>query len=100
MNLVENTGDLVQEPDWASLFNDVLEVSAAHEHWRVVTSELRDRLLLAAANAHAIQRLITAYVIYDRASREVAEHGSVVKPKRGSTRAIARISPYFTALRE
>ncbi|MGN6771503.1 MAG: head-tail connector protein [Rhizobiaceae bacterium] len=30
----------------------VLEIAAAKEHWRIVTTELRDRQLLAAANGH------------------------------------------------
>jgi P27 family predicted phage terminase small subunit len=100
MNVVENTGAIVPEPDWESLFSDVLEMAAAAEHWRVVTTELRERQLLAPGNAHALQRLVVAYVLYDRAVREVAEHGAVTKPKRGNTRAIARTSPHFTVMRE
>lgn len=100
MNLVENTGGIVPEPEWQSLFSDVLEVSAAGEHWRRVTTELRDRGLMAPGNAHALQRLVVAYVLYDRSLREVAENGAVTKPKRGNTRAIARTSPHFSAMRE
>lgn len=100
MKMVEGTGSAVPAPDWDSLFSDVLEIAAAREHWRVVTTELRDRQLLAAGNAHALQRLVVAYVLYDRAAREVAENGAVTKPKRGNSRAIARTSPHFTVMRE
>lgn len=100
MNLVEETGSIVPEPDWESLFSDVLEISSAAEHWRRITVELRDRKLMAAGNAHALQRLVVAYVLYDRSLREVAEHGAVTKPKRGNARAIARTSPHFAAMRE
>ena len=100
MNVVENTGAVVPEPDWESLFSDVLELAAAKEHWRVVTTELRERQLLAPGNAHALQRLVVAYVLYDRAAREVAENGAVTKPKRGNPKAIARTSPHFTVMRE
>lgn len=100
MNLVEDTGSIVPEPDWESLFSDVLETAAASEHWRRVTTELKDRALMSAGNAHALQRLVVAYVLYDRSLREVAENGAVSKPKRGNTRAIARTSPHFTAMRE
>ena len=86
MKVVENTGATVPEPDWESLFSDVLEIAAAGEHWRIVTTELRERQLLAAGNAHALQRLVVAYVLYDRAAREVAENGAVTKPKRGNSR--------------
>jgi P27 family predicted phage terminase small subunit len=97
---IDGTGAVVREPDWAKLFSDVLEVDAAREHWRIVTTELRDRQLLAAANGHAVQRLICAYLMHDRMYREVAENGVVTKPRRGNSKAIARISPYFSAMRE
>ncbi|HEX8554892.1 MAG TPA: P27 family phage terminase small subunit [Sphingomonas sp.] len=100
MNLVEGTGAIVAEPSWALLLTDDLEQAAAAEHWRRITTELRDRDLLAPANAHAVQRLVLAYIIYDRCSREVADSGAVLKPKRGNPKAIARLSPYFTAMRE
>jgi P27 family predicted phage terminase small subunit len=100
MNVIEGTGQIVPEPDWDALFSDVLEVEAAREHWRVVTTELKDRALMSAGNAHALQRLVVAYVLYDRSLREVAENGAVTKPKRGNSRAIARTSPHFSAMRE
>jgi len=100
MNLVADTGSIVPEPDWESLFNDALEIAAAGEHWRRITTELKDRALMSAGNAHALQRLVVAYVLYDRSLREVAEHGAVTKPKRGNNRAIARTSPHFAAMRE
>jgi P27 family predicted phage terminase small subunit len=100
MDVIEGTGAIVPEPDWQSLFSDVLEIAAAKEHWRIITTELRDRQLLAAANGHAIQRLVCAYLMHDRMYREVAETGVVSKPRRGNNKAIARISPYFTAMRE
>lgn len=100
MNVIEGTGAVVVEPDWESLFSDVLEIAAAREHWRIITTELKDRQLLAAANGHSVQRLVCAYLMFDRMYREVAENGVVSKPRRGNTKAIARVSPYFTAMRE
>ena len=100
MNVVPGTGDIVPEPHWRMLLTDDLEVEAAGEHWRRFTAEMRERGILSPSNGHAIQRLVLAYVIFDRCSREVAEHGAVSKPKRGNPKAIARISPHFTAMRE
>lgn len=102
MNVVsiDGTGEIAPEPDWESLFSDVLEIAAAREHWRIITTELRERQLMAAGNTHALQRLVIAYVLYDRAVREVAEHGAVTKPRRGNSKAIARTSPHFTVMRE
>ena len=82
------------------LLNDDLEIAAAADHWRRITTEMKERGILAPSNGHAIQRLVLAYVIYDRCSREVAEHGAVLKPKRGNPKAISRTSPHFTAMRE
>ncbi|HWM82956.1 MAG TPA: P27 family phage terminase small subunit [Pseudolabrys sp.] len=100
MNVIEGSGAIVPEPDWESLFSDPLEIEAAREHWRVITIEMRDRQLLAAANGHSIQRLVCAYLMFDRMYRQVAENGVVTKPRRGNSKAIARISPFFTAMRE
>lgn len=100
MNVVSGTGEIVPEPHWRMLLTDELEIEAAGEYWRLVTTEMRERNTLSPTNRHAIQRLVLAYVNYDRSSREVAENGAVTKPKRGNTRAIARISPHFTAMRE
>lgn len=97
---IDGTGTIVPEPNWQLLLTDELELEAASEHWRRLTIELKDRDLLAPANAHALQRLVLAYIVYDRCAREVAENGAVTKPKRGNPKAIARLSPYFTAMRE
>lgn len=100
MHAVSDTGKIVGEPDWALLLTDGLEIAAAAEHWRQITTEMKGRDTLAASNGHAIQRLVLSYVLYDRSSREVAENGAVLKPKRGNPKAIARLSPYYTAMRE
>jgi P27 family predicted phage terminase small subunit len=100
MNVIEGSGDLVEEPAWALLLTDELEIAAARDHWRRITIEMRERETLAPSNGHAIQRLVIAYIVFDRCSREVAEHGAITKPKRGNPKAIARISPHFSAMRE
>lgn len=100
MNVVQGTGDVTPEPHWRMLLTDDLEIAAAGEYWRLVTTEMRDRNTLSPTNRHAIQRLVLAYINFDRSSREVAENGAVTKPRRGNTKAIARISPHFTAMRE
>ena len=100
MNLVEATGDIVSEPDWSSIFSDELEIAAAHEHWRIVTTEMKERALLSPANAHTLRRLVVGYVVYERAELHVAENGAVTKPRRGNSKAIARVSPYFMAMEQ
>ena len=85
MNLIDGTGDIVPEPHWRMLLNDDLEIATAQDHWRRITNEMRERNTLASTNGHAIQRLVLAYVLYDRCSHEVAENGAVTKPKRGNS---------------
>lgn len=100
MNVIEGTGAIVVEPDWSKLFDDDLEIAAAKEHWRVITTEMRERQILSPANGPSVKNLICAYIFRERNLREVAENGSVTKPRRGNSKAIARISPYHTAARE
>lgn len=100
METVEGTGEIVPEPHWRLLLSDDLEVQAATEYWRLITTEMRERSLLSPANCHSLQRLVLAYINYDRSARDVAENGAVTKPRRGNTKAIARLSPHYTAMRE
>lgn len=100
MIAVNGTGEICAEPHWRLLLSDDLEIEAAADHWRRVTTEMRDRNILAPSNGHAVQRLVLSYVIFDRSSREVAENGAVTKPKRGNKTAIARLSPHYAVMRE
>lgn len=100
MKAVNETGALVSEPNWALILTDDIDIVSAQDQWRRVTTELRERDLLAPANGHAIQRLVMSYITYDACAREVADNGAVLKPKRGNPKAIARLSPFFTAMRE
>lgn len=100
MKAVEGTGAVVSEPAWALILSDELEAAAAAEYWTIITTEMRGRETLSPTNRHAIQRLVLAYIIFDRAAREVVENGIVTRPKRGNARAIARLTPAFGAMRE
>lgn len=82
------------------MLTDGLEKAAATDHWRRITMEMRERDTLSPSNGHAIQRLGLAYIVFDRCSREVADNGAVLKPKRGNPKAISRLSPHFVAMRE
>ena len=100
MEALEGTGTIAPEPDWSSLFNDIVEVNVAREYWRIITTEMRERNILSASNGHSVQRLVCSYLMYDAAARVVADRGAVTKPRAGNTKAIARISPHFTVMRE
>lgn len=84
------------EPDWSILFSDELDIALAHEQWGLLLRELRDSEKLASANAHQLKRLVLSYVIFERAARNVAEVGAVVKGKRGAAKA----NPWFQVFKD
>src|SRR6266436_7980237 len=88
----------VSEPDWALVFCDEIELGAAARYWRAITIAMQDAGTLGPENEASVSRLITVYILYDRAMREVAENGAVIPAKKRSSRSIARVNPHFTAL--
>jgi len=91
---------IVAEPKWDRLLTDRGERLAAKGHWKRVVTEMRERETLAASNGHALQRLVLAYIIFDRCTLAVAEHGLVIEPAKDNPKAIARLSIYYNAMRE
>lgn len=85
------------EPDWSSIYTDELDIAEAHEQWGVVSRELAEVGTLAVANGHSIKRLVEFRVQYERASREVAEHGPILKAKR--TR-VPQYNPHWVVMRQ
>ena len=92
--------DIVAEPDWKKLLPSVSERAAAKRHWRCITDEMRTSDTLSAANRHALQRLVLAYLVYDRCSAIVAKDGLVTEPAMDNPKAIARLSIHYKAMRE
>lgn len=91
---------IVAEPDWKKLLPNVAERNAAKKHWRRITGEMQERETLAEANGHALQRLVVAYLVYDRCSIAVAQDGLVTEPNPENPKSIARLSIYYKAMRE
>ncbi|MDE8654782.1 P27 family phage terminase small subunit [Novosphingobium album (ex Liu et al. 2023)] len=92
--------DGVPEPKWATLLKDRGERAAAKAHWKRVTDEMRERETLSPSNGHAVQRLVLAYIIYDRCSAQVADGGVISEPAKDNPKAIARLSVFYQAMRE
>jgi phage terminase small subunit len=84
------------EPDWTTLFADDLDLESAHAHWGVAIRDLREAGTLAAANGHAIRRLVDFRVQYERASRHVAENGAILSNKRAK---IGQFNPYWAVMK-
>ncbi|MCH2486149.1 MAG: P27 family phage terminase small subunit [Erythrobacter sp.] len=90
----------IPEPDWSRLLPEKEEQSAASDHWRRVATEMDELQTLSLANGHAVQRLVLAYLVYDRCSKSVALDGLVTEPKADNPKAIARLSIHYKAMRE
>lgn len=85
------------EPDWSVLYTDVIDLEAARSEWGIVIRELTESQTLAVANGHAIKRLVEFRVIYERAARDMAETGAVLKAKR--TR-VPQVNPNWAIMRQ
>jgi P27 family predicted phage terminase small subunit len=90
----------IDEPDWAQLLPNENERAAAARHWRRIAEEMHDLQTLSVSNGHAIQRLVMAYLVYDRCSNTVATDGLVTEPAENNPKAIARLSIHYKAMRE
>lgn len=90
----------ILEPDWARLLPDKDERAAASEHWRRIAGEMDELQILSASNGHALQRLVMAYLVYDRCSREVAVGGLVTAKNPDNPKSIERLNIHYKAMRE
>lgn len=85
------SGD-IEEPDWDYVIADQCSPEwvsnkpwreFAHREWLRITGVLREAGTLGAENRHQIQRLITAYVRYDMATRKAFQTSMVILSPRG-----------------
>jgi P27 family predicted phage terminase small subunit len=90
----------ILEPDWSRLLPEAPERIAASEHWRRIAGEMHELEILSLANGHALQRLVLAYLVYDRCSKNVAADGLVTEPNANNPKSIARLSIHYKAMRE
>lgn len=91
----------VLEPDWTSLLPDPDERAVASGHWQRIAQEMHEREILSSSNGHAVQRLVLAYLVYNRCSNAVAAGGIVDEPdNEKNPKAIARLSIHYKAMRE
>lgn len=85
------------EPDWSANYTDILEVTLARDEWGVVVREMTEAGTLCVANGHAIRRLVDFRVMYDRASRDLAENGAIGRAKRSR---VPQVNPNWTVMRQ
>lgn len=92
---VEGGDGVPLQPDWTSVYSDELDILAANEEWGIVVRELQEAGTLAAANGHAIRRLVEFRIQYERSSRHVAENGPVLKGKRAK---VGQWNPHWSVM--
>lgn len=90
----------IVEPDWARLLPEAEERAAASEHWRRVAGEMDQLQILSPSNGHALQRLVMAYLVYDRCSLAVGVDGIVTERNKDNPKSIDRLSIFYQAMRE
>lgn len=91
LEALPGAGGDIEEPDWSALIPDKGKAAAgrndtwreyAHREWMRTTAALRGAGTLSAENRHQIQRLVIAYVRYDRAAAEFFRVGLITKAPR------------------
>lgn len=92
MNIVtlDQFADGPPEPNWMlEIPGRSMAVQAeriqASQYWGAVIRDLRGADRLSSANEHAIKRLVHAYILYDRAARQVARRGSIIAAPKTRT---------------
>lgn len=95
--LVEIAGGdgIPPEPNWRGTFGRAEDRAAASAYWNQVIGEMRAAEKLAVANAHAIKRLVVAYVTFDISAREVLKLGPVIKAKKTG---VPTYNPWWTTM--
>lgn len=101
LELIEGGVGIPAEPDWKDLLPGrgvtiVADRERAAQYWSTVVAELRAAEKLAVVNGHAIQRLVTTYILYDRAALQVAKNGAIIPAAKTGT---PMHSPWWTAMR-
>lgn len=88
---ISGEGRDIEEPDWSLLIPNQGRSKAgdngkwreyAHREWLRATAALREAGTLAPENRHQVQRLVIAYVRYDRAASEVFRAGLITEAPR------------------
>ncbi len=83
------------EPNWRAIFGRQADRTAAAEHWKSIVAEVRSAEKLAAANGHAILRLVVAYMTFDRSAKEVMKAGPVMKAAKTK---VPTYNPWWTTM--
>ena len=83
----------IEEPDWSLLIPNGKGKAGdnqswreyAHREWLRCAAALREAGTLASSNRHQVQRLVIAYVRYDRAAAQFFASGLITKAPRTGT---------------
>ncbi len=79
MTACPETLPLFVEPDWADAKVQEAERETASQYWKTIVDELASQQTMAAANRHAIIRLVLAMLTYEDAQEQVNRDGAVIE---------------------
>lgn len=95
LDVIEGGDGTPPEPNWRAIFGRINDRTVAAEHWKGIVAEIRTAEKLAAANGHAILRLVVAYMTFDRSAKEVMKSGPVMKAKKTG---VPTYNPWWTTM--
>ena len=88
MKAIEGGSGRPPEPNWTKYFpgaNAKADRANASLYWNESADELQRDQKLSITNGHALRRLVTAYILYDREAAIVAKEGPIISaPKTGT----------------
>jgi P27 family predicted phage terminase small subunit len=95
LDLIDGGDGSPPEPRWQLIFGRAADRAIAAEHWKGIVAELRGAEKLAAANGHAILRLVVAYMTFDKSAKEVMKSGPVMKAAKTK---VPTYNPWWTTM--
>lgn len=97
LSVIDGGDGMPPEPDWTAIYSDVMDIALARETWQQVTREMQAIGTLSVVNGHAIWRLCTFRIVFERAARAAADQGAVIKAKKTG---VLQYSPHWIVSRQ
>ena len=97
LTTIDGGDGMPPEPDWTSIYDDILDQDLAHSFWGEITRFMQSAGTLGIENRHMIRRLVSFLVIFERADRDVASIGVVKMAKRTK---VQQVNIYFGVMKQ
>lgn len=97
LTTIDGGDGMPPEPDWSSIYDDILDQELAHRVWGEITRNMQSAGILGVENGHMIRRLVDFTIIYERSARDVASVGVVKMAKRTK---VQQVNIYFGIMKQ